>query len=125
MGKNNTSTNILPLHTGDNKFAFSKQGKADALNNFFISVSDIGEANIPLPNFNSRTESVLSQVRVSESEVKDILNTAKVNKATGPDGISNRMLKYSSKSIAKPLSNLFNLSLEQRIYPIMPLFKKG
>ena len=41
------------------------------------------------------------------------------------------MLKYTSKSIAKPLSKLFNLSLEQRIYPnlwkiasVMPLVKK-
>ena len=69
MGKNNTSTNIPPLHIGDNKFAFSNQEKADALNNF-ISVSDTEEVNIPLPNFNSRTEFVLSQIRVSESEVK-------------------------------------------------------
>ena len=73
MGKNNTSTNIPSLHTGDNKFAFSNQEKADALNNFFISVSE--EANIPFPNFNSRTESV------SESEVKDILSTLKVNRS--------------------------------------------
>ena len=102
------------------------------MNNFFISVSDIEEANIPLPNFNSRTESVLSQIQVSESEVKDILNTLKVYKATGPDGISNRMLKHTSKSIAKPLSKLFNLSLEQRMYPnlwktasAMATFQKG
>ena len=80
MGKNNTAANISPLHTGDNKFAFSNQEKADVLNNFFISISDIEEANIPLPN----------------------------------------------------LSKLFNLSLEQHIYPnlwktasVMPLFKKG
>ena len=110
MGKNNTSTNIPPLHTEDNKFAFSNQEKADAPNNFFISVSDIEEPNIPLPNSNSRTESELSQIRASESEVKDTLNVLKVNKATGSDSISNRILKYTSKSIAKPLSKLFNLS---------------
>ena len=75
---------------------------------------------------------MLSQIRVSESEVEDSLNTLKVNKATGPDGISNRILKYTSKSIAKHLSKRFNLSLEQRIYPnlrktasVMPLFKKA
>ena len=84
MGKDNTSTNIPPLHIGDNKFTFSNQEKADALNNFFISVS---EAIIPLPNFNSRTESVLSQIQFFESEVKDILNTLKVNKTTGPDSM--------------------------------------
>ena len=42
------------------------------------------------------------------------------------------MLKYTSKSISKPLTNLFNLSLEQRVNPsfrktasVMPLLKKG
>ena len=95
MGKNNTSTNISHLHTGDKKVAFSYQEKAGALNNFFITVSGIEEANIPLSNFNSRTESVFSEIRVSESEAEDILYTLKVNKATGPDGISNGMLTYT------------------------------
>ena len=76
-GKKQYQTNILPLHTGDNNFAFSNQEKADSLSNFFISLSDIEEANIPLPNFNNRTESVLSKIRVSEFEVRDILNTTK------------------------------------------------
>ena len=75
---------------------------------------------------------MLSQIRVSESEVKDLLNTTEVNKRTGPDGVSNRILKHTSKSIAESFffSKLFNLSLEQRIYPnlwktasVMPLFK--
>ena len=35
-GGNNTSVNILHLYTGDNKFAFSNQKKADALNSIFI-----------------------------------------------------------------------------------------
>ena len=62
IGKNNTSVNIPPLHTGDNKFAFSNQEKADAMNSFFISVSDIGDANIPLGSFNNRTEPDLSHI---------------------------------------------------------------
>ena len=44
---------------------------------------------------------MLSQIQVSESEVKDIINTLKLNKATGPDGTSNRLLKHTSKSIAE------------------------
>ena len=39
---------IFRLDTGDNKFTLSNQEKADALNSFFISVSDTEDANIPL-----------------------------------------------------------------------------
>ena len=57
--RNITSVNIPTIHTGDNTFAFSSQEKADALDSFFISVSDIEDANIPLPSFKNRNESVI------------------------------------------------------------------
>ena len=63
------------------------------------------DTNVPVPSFNKRTDSELSQIRISESEMEDSPNALKVNKATGPDGI-NRMLKYTSKSISKPLNKL-------------------
>ena len=34
-----------------------------------------------------------------------------MTKSRGPDGISNRILKYTANSIAKPLSTVFNMSL--------------
>ena len=37
MGKNNISANIPTLHIGGNKFAFSNQEKADALNRQFAT----------------------------------------------------------------------------------------
>ncbi len=55
-----------------------------------------------------------------------------VHKASGPDEISHRMLKESSNTICRPLSLLFNRSLQEGVYPdkrkcanVMPLFKKG
>ena len=87
------------------------------MNNFFISVSDIEEANIPLPNFNNRTESALSQIPVSESEVQDILNTLKVNKATGPDGVLKKGEK-SDVSNYRPISliSCVGKSFERIVY---------
>ena len=63
----------------------------------------------------------------------DILKILKLNKATGPDGISNRMFKSTCNTVCVPLSKLFNLSLRTHSYPeiwkkkshVMPLFKKG
>ena len=58
----------------------------------------------------------------------DILDT---NKASGPDLISNKMIKNVSEAIAIPLCIIFNRSLFEGIFPdiwklsnLVPLFKK-
>ncbi len=55
-----------------------------------------------------------------------------IHKASGPDEISHRMLKETSKTISKPLCLLFNRSIRESSYPdkwklanVMPLFKTG
>ena len=55
-----------------------------------------------------------------------------VNKANGPDLISNRMLKEAGYSIVPFLYRLFRLSLDTSIFPsqwkkadVIPIFKKG
>ena len=62
----------------------------------------------------------------------DFFKILKLNKATGPDGISNRMLKLTHSTVSYPLTKLFNLSLKTHTYTdlwkiahVMPLFKKG
>ena len=132
MGKSCCSTKIPPLRTYNNEYAYTNEEKSEVLNNFFCTVSTIDDANVNLPNFELRTNNTLSNINILQSEVIDILNLLKVNKAIGPDGISHRMLKYTSKTISVPLTKLFNLSLEQNIYPclwkvahVMPLYKKG
>ena len=48
--------------------------------------------------------------------MKDILAILNVNKALGPDMVSNRMLKYTSTSVSKPLSILYDRSLQEVIF---------
>ena len=62
----------------------------------------------------------------------DVLKILRLNKATGPLGISNRMLKLIKSTVSYPLTKLFNVSLKTDTYPdlwkiayVMPLFKKG
>ena len=64
--------------------------------------------------------------------MQDILVTLKPAKAPGPDGISPHVLKLTAKTISKPLTNLFNLSLQHGIFPdtwkqanVIPIFKKA
>ena len=61
-----------------------------------------------------------------------MLETLNVYKASGPDGISNKMLKSVAKAIAKLLTTLYNRLLEECQFPdiykyshVISLFKKG
>ncbi len=61
-----------------------------------------------------------------------MLSNLVVNKASGPDEISHRMLRETSTSLCRPLAILFNRSIQESNYPnnwkianVMPLFKKG
>ena len=93
MGKTNNSTIIPPLRLSDNNYAFTNKEKAECLNDFFFSFSSIDDSDNDLPNFENRTDSILSNINITQTDVKDILSSLIVNKASGPDGISHRMLK--------------------------------
>jgi hypothetical protein len=74
----------------------------------------------------------MHQFVISEYETYKILNNLDPSKATGPDGIGNRLLKEAAIAISEPLSKLFQISLNQGIYPtlwkqasVTALHKKG
>jgi len=54
----------------------------------------------------------------SEEEVEFLLSSIDPNKATGPDGISARMLKSTAASIAPAVMAIYNLSLIQVAYGV-------
>ena len=116
MGKTGTSFNIPPLHKQDNTLAFSDFEKTKELNSYFASISTIDDTNIDLPYFEKRCNVDFTQIRITESKVVDILKILKLNKATGPDGISNRMLKLTHSTVSNPLTKLFILSLKTHTY---------
>ncbi|MCG7878110.1 MAG: hypothetical protein N0C90_17515, partial [Candidatus Thiodiazotropha endolucinida] len=133
---NTASASIPPLHSadenGDIKIHTTDREKADCLNNYFTSISRVCDENVQLPVFQKVTDSTLDTITISESEVKDILSTLNVNKASGPDLISHKMLKYVSNAVSKPLTILFNRSLSEKHFPepwkltnVISLYKKG
>ena len=132
LGKQTSTATIPPLCITDNTYAFDVNEKATTLNEYFCKISTIDDADVELPRSENRTETFLSDITVEQSEVIDMLSILKVYKATGPDGISHRMLRQTSKTISLPLCKLFNLSLKTNTYPalwkiahVMPVFKKG
>ena len=65
-------------------------------------------------------------------EIDDIIRNMRNKKSSGYDNISNQMLKWLRPVITRPLSIIFNMSLEQGIFPnnmkiaeIVPLHKGG
>lgn len=110
----------------------SDKEKADCLNFYFASVSTINDSTASLPPFEEKTDKSTDDVIITEKKVKDILDILNVNKASGLDMISKRMLKYTSASISKPLEILFNRSIQEGVFPeiwklaqVVPMYKKG
>ena len=129
----NSKSNKMPaLLLPSGEAVHDNISKASALNNLFVSHSTVDDSHTTLAAAQFITEGRLTSIRLSEKEVQDILITLKPSKAPGPDGISPHVLKLTAKTISKPLTNLFNLSLQRGIFPdiwkqanIIPIFKKG
>ena len=86
--------------------------KADALNSFFVtcfnhSSPQLSSHNIP----EVTTRDCPSELLCKVEDVFEMLCTLDLSKASGPDGISGRMLKNTACSIAPALTKIFNLSI--------------
>ena len=81
----------------------------------------------------SRTdENCLTDIELTVDYILPLLHSLNEHKATGPDGISNKILKETAEQVAPSLCLLFNLSLRSGSLPddwkisnIVPVFKKG
>jgi hypothetical protein len=69
---------------------------------------------------------------LSDADIRDIIISADVSKAMGPDMIGNRVLKLAETSLTPIFNKLFNLSLKQSVSPsiwkeasVIPIHKKG
>jgi len=133
---NDCSGNIPPLCTvsdsGEISHHLTNQEKSDCLNNYFASISTVNDEYASLPEFTAKTNNCLSDISISENEVEDVILTLNLNKASGPDLVSHKMLKGVAKSISKPLAVIFNRSITESLFPdcwkianVVPIFKKG
>ena len=125
------SNKITALVDDDDNLVTDDLEKADLLNNFFTSQSTIDDSNGILPIYINETVNELENIVISENDVCDILKLLDTTKAVGHDHISPRLLKEGKNELAIPLCTLFNLSLQQKVFPsdwkkanIVPVFKK-
>ena len=82
-----------------------------------------------LSNIGNCDKSIFLQP-TTRSEISTLIDRLPNKKSSGPDGISNCLLKKLSKELTDPLEMLFNQSLKEGIYPqqmkeahVVPLYK--
>ena len=106
--------------------------KKNHFNDSFFSYNNIDTSNTFLPEMHESNMEGLTAIHVIENKIYDILKCLDTNKATGPDGISPKVLKEAGVSIVPSLSRLIKMSLNLSKTPtlwkrahVLPLFKKG
>ncbi|XP_053393699.1 uncharacterized protein LOC128555435 [Mercenaria mercenaria] len=107
--------------------------KADLLNTYFANQTQLNDdGKIPPNPTVPPVERQLSSVTLIQNEVEDVLRNLQIGKASGPDGISNRILREASRQLSGPLCSLFNYSLHSANVPlswkdanVCAVFKKG
>ena len=127
---NNDKSPIPPLKDNDTIYADDNE-KANLLNAYFKTQSDLNDTNKEVPHINITNHNRLSTIQTTPDEVKSIIDTLKTGKAAGPDNINNYILKTCARELSYPLSNLFNFSFSTSKVPkiwkqanVTPVFKK-
>ena len=89
--------------------------KVNILNDYFQSqtILDVRLPDLPLPSYNA----ALNRIVITDLEVKFVLQTLKTGKASGPNGLSTRILHELPSELSHPLCYLFNKSLQSGIVP--------
>jgi hypothetical protein len=127
------STVIPPLiNPVTNDIVVNESDKANVLNNYFCYISSTSN-NIDPPSLPRRTPFSLDVDEINDEDVKDILKSLQIGKASGGDFISHQMLKNTADTVYfKPLKYIFNQSRRISKYPscwkianVLSLFKKG
>ncbi len=121
---------VAPLREGTSMYTGSKD-KSEVLNRQFSSVFTVdgesGDANMTGPGFPP-----INKLQIAEPGIRKLLQGINVNKASGPDGISCRILHELASELAPVLTALYNQSLASGKLPedwlqahVCPIFKKG
>ena len=107
-------------------------------NDYFCTIAEklIGPADEIQPlHAHSRENTdtpTMTSITISQKEIEEKICKLKVKKATGPNGVSARLLKYAGMSIAPSLTSVFKQSVEAcnppdqwKIARVSAAFKKG
>ena len=114
----------------NNNIITNQEEICEVFNNVFVNVAkNIGDQNIKIdkthPSINAISEKYSNASKshqlilklIDESFVSKRISNINVKKATGVDNISPKLFHYAKPVIAKPISDLVNLSLSSATFP--------
>ena len=115
--KKSRSVPALNLSTGIK--INDSQKKCEKLNEHFAQQCKVDDYAHNFPVFANDIDSQehLETISATAQEVKEILERLNIWKATGPDGIGNRLLRLTAKGISQSLTELLNRSLSLGQFP--------
>ncbi|MES9994334.1 MAG: reverse transcriptase family protein [Candidatus Thiodiazotropha sp.] len=128
----NSKSTIPPLECNGNIITDDRD-KSNVLNNYFQSQTLLNDQDAILPDLPpSSVESQLQTIVLTPPEVELVLETLPIGKASGPNGLSNRIIRALSHELSYPFCCLFNQSLQTGMVPtsykeanVCPVPKKG
>ena len=127
----------IPILKKGNRMATTPEAKATLLgetfrNNFNSSSPPLSHDDLILMPRSPDTPRIYSDLLCMEPEVFDLLASLDISKATGPDGISAQMLKYTAETITPIITSLFNQLILVGTVPdlwklslVVPVHKQG
>ena len=92
---------------------------ADLFNKYFASVFHNDSDLLTKDDLDTRNtdDNCVSDIDLTVDDIYPLLHLLNEHKATGPDGIPNKILKETAQQIAPSLCLLFNLSLRRGSLP--------
>ena len=115
---------ILFLHKNNSQNSSAKE-VTQIFNNFFVNVAkDIGDKNIKIdkthPSINKVETNRTNKHKLFFKPINEDFVTKQINKlqkATGYDGISAKIIKLAQPVITNPIKVLINKSIDQSVFP--------
>ena len=118
------SNNSIILCEND-KIVNDPKEVTEIFNNFFVNVAkDIGDKNIKIdkthPSINKVETNRTNKHKLFFKPINEDFVTKQINKlqkATGYDGISSKIIKLAQPVITNPIKVLINKSIDQSVFP--------
>ena len=115
---NRDNSTSIPTLSDGTMTAITSLEKASVLNRYFYTCFNHKSPPLQmLPEMSLPPSDCPVEILCTEESVLELLSELDTTKSTGNDGISSKMLKCTSVSIAESLHKLFNLSLSTGIFP--------
>lgn len=117
LGNKFTSNIPVMLDTEGNKLCSTNLEKSNLFLKTFANKSHLENPYLVLPNFPNRCNHDVVLQHTSPDKIQKLISKLKSEKASGPDGITNKMLKFIGPEISQILSPLFNRIIDSGTFP--------